>query len=269
MEPWRVAFASAIGTSHQAIGTACQDASGCEVLQVNDNTILIAVVSDGAGSAEHSDVGSERAVSAVTNSIRSYFLDEGGSFAQLTRADAIRWLQTVQSVLEAEAGEHGHDTKEYACTLLVAIVGTGSAAFMQIGDGAIVVSQGAEDGFSYVFWPQHGEFANTTNFVISPDAEYALEFEVAPRRIVELAIFSDGLENLLLHHATKTVHEAFFKGIFEPLRNGADVSDTDRLSADLASYLMSPKICGRTDDDKSLILATRALPPEPPRTDAS
>jgi hypothetical protein len=268
MQPWRIAFASAIGTSHETNGVVCQDASGCEILQVNDDAILIAVVSDGAGSAKHSDVGAERAVSVVTNSIRSYFLQEGGSFAQLTRAEAVRWLQTVQSALEVEAAKHGHDRREYACTLLVAIVGTGAAAFIQIGDGALVVSQGVEDGFLYVFWPQHGEFANTTNFVISPNAKDMLEFEIAPRKIVELAIFSDGLENLILHHATRTVHEAFFKTIFEPLRNCADVSESKRLSADLATYLMSPKVCERTDDDKSLILATRALRPEPTSTDA-
>jgi hypothetical protein len=112
---------------------------------------------------------------------------------------------------------------------------------------------------AYVFWPQHGEYANSTNFVTSPVAESALQFEIAPRQIAEIAIFSDGLENLLLHHASKTVHEPFFRKILSPLRSTSKKWDEGAASADLSQFLMSPMICNRTDDDKSLVLAVRNL----------
>ena len=58
MQAWRVAAASAIGTSHVASGTKCQDAHGFGVFDASGENILILVVSDGAGSAKHSEDGS-------------------------------------------------------------------------------------------------------------------------------------------------------------------------------------------------------------------
>jgi hypothetical protein len=257
MEAWRVAAASAIGTSHIASGTKCQDANGFGVFDASGEHILTLVVSDGAGSAKHSDMGAQCAVSTVRREVQTYF-DQSGTFDKLTREVAASWLDKVQQALREEAERFGEPLKEFACTLLFAIMGNEHAAFFQIGDGAIVASEGLADGFSYVFWPQHGEFANTTNFVISNDAFDVFEFEVNLRPSVkEVAIFSDGLENLVLHHATKTVHEAFFSTMFQPVRACKSLDESRQLTADLERYLMSPKICDRTDDDKSLILATR------------
>jgi hypothetical protein len=259
MQAWRVAAASAIGTSHVASGTKCQDANGFGVFDASGEHIVALTVSDGAGSAKHSDLGAQRAVATVRREIEAYFV-QSGTFDQLTRKVAASWLDKVQQALREEAEQLGKPLKEFACTLLFAVVGNEHAAFFQIGDGAIVASDGLEDGFSYVFWPQHGEFANTTNFVVSNDAFDAFEFEVSLRpRLKEVAIFSDGLENLVLHHATKTVHEAFFSTMFRPVRACKSLDESKQLTPDLERYLMSSKVCDRTDDDKSLILATRAV----------
>jgi hypothetical protein len=48
---------------------------------------------------------------------------------------------------------------------------------------------------------------NTTNFVVSKNALEVLEVDHAPRRIDEIALFTDGIENLVLHRGTKTVHD--------------------------------------------------------------
>jgi hypothetical protein len=56
---WRYAASSVIGTSHLKIGTSCQDANECQLLSsASDEEIFVAVLSDGAGSAEHSEEGS-------------------------------------------------------------------------------------------------------------------------------------------------------------------------------------------------------------------
>jgi hypothetical protein len=257
VQAWRVAAASAIGTSHVASGTKCQDAHGFGVFDTSGENILILVISDGAGSAKHSGTGAQCAVSTIRREIETYF-DQSGTFKRLTREVAAFWLGKVQQALGEEAERFGEPLKEFACTLLFAIIGNEHAAFFQIGDGAIVASDGLVDGFSYVFWPQHGEFANTTNFVISNDAFDVFEFEVNLRPgLKEVALFSDGLENLVLHHATKTVHEAFFSTMFQPVRACNSLDESRQLTPDLEKYLMSPKVCDRTDDDKSLILATR------------
>lgn len=77
MQAWRVAAASAIGTSHVASGAKCQDANGVGVFDVAGEHILILVVSDGAGSAKHSDIGAQWAVSTVQHEVETYF-DQSG-----------------------------------------------------------------------------------------------------------------------------------------------------------------------------------------------
>ena len=75
-----------------------------------------------------------------------------------------------------------------------------------IGDGAIVVSHGQGDGWAYVHWPQQGEYANSTNLVLASKLPEVMHFEVVNRRINEVAVFSDGIENLVLHFTMKIPH---------------------------------------------------------------
>ncbi|WP_373694143.1 protein phosphatase 2C domain-containing protein [Edaphobacter paludis] len=42
--------------------------------------------------------------------------------------------------------------RDYACTLLVVVVGTKKAALWQIGDGPICFRTQTEDGVHYAFW---------------------------------------------------------------------------------------------------------------------
>jgi hypothetical protein len=267
MSGWRVAAASAIGTSHIAAGSRCQDVSDVDAFAAQTEDILTLVVSDGAGSALHAERGAACAVAAVKDAVRSYF-DGGGTFAGLTRETANAWLDQVQAALRSEAARVEAPLAEFACTLLLAVIGSDHAAFFQLGDGAIVASDGLDDGFSYVFWPQHGEFANTTNFVVASDATEAFEFALQRRPdLQEIAIFSDGLENLVLHYASRTVHQAFFAAMFKPVRACRSLEDSAGLGADLATYLNSPGVTNRTDDDKSLILATRIANKDEPSED--
>ena len=130
--------------------------------------------------------------------------------------------------------------------------------FAQIGDGAIVVANENGTQWSSVFWPQHGEFANTTNFVVSLGASELLEFFASDEAVNELAVFSDGIENLVLNQASKSAHSPFFNSMFVPVRKLEISGLNEELSAGLATYLESQAICDRTDDDKSLVLASRA-----------
>jgi len=103
------------------------------------------------------------------------------------------------------------------------------AVFLQIGDGAIVATSHGEeeDEWSWIFWPQKGPFANTTTCCLE-DALQVLEFELLPRRIDEIAMFTDGLEGLVLHHKTKTVHDPFFNAVMKPLRSLMSTALTKR-----------------------------------------
>jgi hypothetical protein len=102
VQAWRVAAASAIGTSHVASGTKCQDAHEFGVFDTSGENILILVISDGAGSAKHSGTGAQCAVSTIRREIETYF-DQSGTFKRLTREVAAFWLGKVQQALGEEA----------------------------------------------------------------------------------------------------------------------------------------------------------------------
>jgi hypothetical protein len=84
-----------------------------------------------------------------------------------------------------------------------------------------------------------------------------LRFEHRRGSATEVALLSDGIEPLVLHYASRTVHAPFFDRMFGPVRRSVAVDEDLALSRELESYLFSPAIVERTDDDKTLVLATR------------
>jgi Protein phosphatase 2C len=253
---WRIAKAVVEGTSHAATGVPCQDYADINEIETEQGPVLLAVVSDGAGSATHSDIGSWLATKTVLELIELHF-EEGGSIQTIDRPLAGVWIERVGLEMANDASRHERVLRDYACTLLVAIVGETGAAFLQVGDGGIVTSRAGDEDWTYVFWPQHGEFANTTNFVVSDGVMSLFEFASMPERVEEIALFSDGLENLVLHQASRSVHEPFFRAMMVPVRKTTASGIDANLCGELETYLRSPRVCGRTDDDKSLILASR------------
>jgi hypothetical protein len=111
-------------------------------------------------------------------------------------------------------------------------------------------------GYRWVFWPQHGEFANTTNFVTQRHASRALEIATHDGPVDEIAIFTDGIERLVLDLSARTAHAPFFRPLFRWLASAEPVA-AGAAAPPIAQYLGSKQVCDRTDDDKTLILATR------------
>jgi hypothetical protein len=74
---------------------------------------------------------------------------------------------------------------------------------------------------------------------------------------------TDGLQPLALHYASQSVHEPFFHGMFQPLHGSPGSAEVPALSASLEEFLSSERVRMRTDDDVSLILATRRSPAPP------
>ncbi len=253
---WRVASACEIGTSHVGSGTPCQDYSVQATIQTKDGPVLVVIVCDGAGSAIHSEIGSWLASTTFLELVEVHF-ENGGSLVDIDRTTAADWIGRTADRLIARAKDDDNSPKDYSCTLLAAVVGDQAAVFVQIGDGAIVVSHGGEDGWNWVFWPQHGEYANQTVFILSSNAVDELQFDLAPRQIDEFAVFSDGIERLVLHAATKTVNDKFFDQMFAPIRASTARGLDKTLSAQLQAYLGSSVVNARTNDDKTLVMATR------------
>jgi hypothetical protein len=246
---WRFAKAQVTGSSHVKTGLPCQDRLRCVVLATDT---LIAAVADGAGSATLADCGAEIAVEIALRSL-SLSLESGisdlGSVLREAAVDA-------RNAVIAEAKIRGLEPRELASTLLIIVAGSSDGGALQIGDGVIVVRD-AFDDLCWVFWPQRGEYANTTRFLTDEDAADWVQIEALPGAITGVALMTDGLEPLALHYATKSVHEPFFRTMFQPLAEADGSGEIEHLSGALEDFLTSDRVSARTDDDLSLILAIR------------
>jgi hypothetical protein len=166
--------------------------------------------------------------------------------------DLKRVALEVHERLVAEAHSQGIAVQGFHCTLLLAIVGCCRSAFLQIGDGAIVVGDTSE--FVAVFWPQAGEFAGMTNFITMADYAERIECRVLDDVFESAAVFTDGLERLVLDMKNQSVHQLFFRQMFGHMRS---VPSDCGLQQALESFLDADSVNTRTDDDKTLVLAVR------------
>lgn len=261
MASWRYALGSAIGTSHVRSGDPCQDAALCELVPTADGReVLVAIAADGAGSARLSHVGAAAAVRCVADALRRH-VEAGLDVAEVSREVAVGMVLGARDRLLELAEEHGTTVRDLACTLLVAVVADEVAAYFQVGDGALVVSSREDPGgYGWVFWPERGEYANTTAFITDIEVADHLMHEVARGPIDELAVFTDGIQALVLDYRAQAVHSPFFRKMLAPLRSIPERGQLASLSAALAAYLDSAPVNERTDDDKTLVLATRREP---------
>jgi Protein phosphatase 2C len=257
MVAWKVLAESVAGTSHQRTSLPCQDANHHMQIRIEDETVLIAICADGAGSAELSQIGSKVACQRFFD-LAYEALTERGTLEFLDREILLGWYEDVREAISLEALARGVPARQLACTLLTAIVGEARAWFAQVGDGSIVFRSG--EAYESAFWPQVGDYANTTNFVTQSELDDVFECSEQVARIEELALFTDGLQRLALDFSARRVHRQFFAPMFSSLRSA---EEADSLVVPLRSFLDSPQVNERTDDDKTLILATRLTPDAP------
>ena len=252
-EVWVWAGARATGSSHLKQDLPCQDSFVCRVRQGRDaQPLLVAAIADGAGSADRAEAGSAFATSHFVDIVCDTF--DGGAapddFAEILR-HAIR---ETRLALHLKAGHDDREPDDYASTFLAAILSPAGGAVGQIGDGAVVISEPA-GRWRPVHWPDHGEYANTTNFLTQIDALDMLRVASFDAPVRRLAMFSDGLERLVLDFQNRTAHAPFFDSIFSRLGPANGLGHCAQLSQNLSILLVSDKVNARTDDDKSLLCA--------------
>ncbi len=257
VSPWQVIGASVQGTSHVKHHLPCQDAHAYCYLPGGG---LVLVVADGAGSAKHSASGADEAVktslATVTEAWRVGLQHESHPTEKMWDA-LIRLLFTRarQSVLDLAKKQH-HWSRDYATTLTLAIAASGWLAVGQIGDGAVVVFD-AEDRFYTATHLQKGEYANETHFLTQRDALKQVQVRAEPCAVRALAAMTDGLIRLALRLPSGEPHTPFFTPLFG---FAAQPQTSQEGSQQLERFLSSERVCARTDDDKTLLLAAYTSP---------
>ena len=248
---WRHIAAGVVGPSHARTGAPCQDSHDVRLLGGPDAPALSACVADGAGSASHSDEGSALACSVVVSLAEAHYT-EYGSFSRVAREEAVEWCEAARTRISEVAAKEQLSTREYATTLCVALLSPKGSAFFQIGDGAIVARRCKPLGV--LFWPQSGEYANSTMFLTGQDFDRHVEFSSVEGDFVDVALMTDGVERLALSFEGKTPHAPFFDPLLGAL-HGAE--NHESLSEELCKFLDSESMKVRSDDDKTVVLASQ------------
>lgn len=245
---WSWASASRRGTSHIKAGTRCQDASGC--ILAGPSNALVAVVSDGAGSAKFGGQGAWITCRTIVQAARRHL---ACSSDMPNDEQCWLWLEGARERIFQAATRKSANPRQFAATLVAVIATETESLILHIGDGAAVLQLDGQ--WRAPSWPENGEYASTTFFVTD---------EPTPRlrvtrtgKATAVAVFTDGIERLALDFASERPHAPFFEAVIRPIKQADGLGRSSPLANSLARYLDSDAINERTDDDKSLILACR------------
>ena len=249
---WTWAAACCRGVSHERAGTRVQDAISCFSI-CNKSELFVAIVSDGAGTAEYGGQGASLTCRTLSRSIRCYFRHQD---ELPTVSDFGLWVDDVRDLIGAVATRRMLTPREFAATVICLITNGTEAVIAHIGDGCAVVRDAQSGAWIAPMWPDHGEYASTTFFVTDePEPRLRVARYSAP--INAAAVFSDGLERLALQIAEQRPFEPFFSRIVLPVASCSTAGKSRDLSEQLRAYISSSAINSRKDDDKSLILDAR------------
>lgn len=207
-----------------------------------------AIVCDGAGSAEHGGEGASVICRTLAEALRAHFRDKG----DLPSDDEIwSWVDTARDRIGLAAERRGKTPRAFASTLVMLVATEDVVLTAHVGDGA-VVARVAED-WETLSPPENGEYASMT-FFVTDDPSPRLRIARFAAAYTGFAVFSDGIEHLALDHRTDAPHEPFFKTMLGPLDKESGDGKNAKLSVALGAFLDGPRVCEKTDDDKTLLL---------------
>ena len=184
---WKRCGCAKQGRSHLATGAPCQDS----VAMLYRRNVSVVALSDGAGSAELSQIGSRICAAKLCEVCCRSFDVIWKMPEEAARASLVR------SIRRALVGElpSGYEIGSLASTALVVAVKRNRYIAAHLGDGVIGVKGGDSRGdyLHLLSGPDNGEHSNETTFITSSDAEGAGQmFTVTTLDMNKLPIAKDG-----------------------------------------------------------------------------
>jgi hypothetical protein len=250
MNSWTWAAASCRGTAHVKRNVRRQDAFSCSY-GTNEGKTLIAVVSDGAGSAVMGGEGASLICRTLMTQARQFDFSQ----LELPSDDTLwEWINAARQRIAQAAEARALKARDFAATVIFSISSGENTLVAHIGDGSAVARCEETNEWTALSWPSQGQYASST-FFVTDDPQPKLIISRSNTPVSALAIFSDGVERLALDMAAQKPFKPFFDGMFRPIASTQAEGCDQRLSQQLSSYLNSDAVNARTDDDKTLILA--------------
>jgi hypothetical protein len=197
---WVIARGSSIGGRHIEENLPCQDSNG--VYYSEEKKYGVAIVSDGAGSADHSDLGSkvvvEKGILIINECLLQTPFEELINMKQLEiESFFVDFYKMLYKEFETFSIEHNLQIKSLAATSIVVLFNESCIVCSHIGDGRAGY-QDSQGNWHAILEPFKGDAANQTIFITSDIWTNPYEFIRTNKvndRIQSFTLMSDGCEN--------------------------------------------------------------------------
>ena len=188
------------GTGHLAENIPCQDYHQVEILDAQRN-IGIAVVSDGAGSAKNSAIGSEivceNAIKYLKIAIEKFHWLEKDKLPDSAQWDKVvrETIHLMQIALFETAKSNECELKSLAATCIILFFSPEKSYFAHVGDGRAGIR--SSDGWEAILTPHKGEESNQTVFVTNEILKPA-DLMISGVRVPETLVIDNSIDAFVL-----------------------------------------------------------------------
>lgn len=242
---WKRCGRTKQGRSHLSVNVPCQDS----VATLYRRNVSVVALSDGAGSAELSQIGSKICATKLCEVCCRSFDVIWRMSEDVARASLVRTLHKVL----AEELPSGYEMDSLASTALVVAVKRNRYIAAHLGDGVIGVR--GRDSLRLLSGPDNGEHSNETTFVTSRDAVDRLRIYRGLLRdkgehITGFILMSDGPEAALYRKQDSKLAPACSKLL--EAAGSMNKQEAGRLLSETLELIASTK----TFDDCSIALMT-------------
>lgn len=268
--------ASVIGNSHISMNLPCQDSCNYENL---GNGWGIAVTSDGAGSAEHSETGSKIVTNRAIEHFKYYLTSKSWTTRNYIPTDA-EWTQVAYNIINAIyndlksfADAKSLEVKSLNATAIVVIHTPYGLLVSHVGDGRAGY-RNASGEWKSIITPHKGEEANQTIFVTSDFwriPNYVMSGVMVPEcrvirdKVTAFTLMSDGCESTSWLYNQQNESGMFydpnmpFPKFFDPLTESLKKMHDDNIFTDerlkgWRELLTTGGKFAKEPDDKTMIL---------------
>ena len=235
----KIVAASVVGALHSHHGQPCQD-----FFQHACGKNLVAVVSDGAGSAKLGKIGAKIICSTACDLLKNAELaDISEQIRRVVKLAREKLILHRRNSSKSEA-----DIGDFAATLVGVVCRGNKGVFFHIGDGAAIALRGGFDDF-VASHPQNGNFSCETFFYTQQAWQENLRLTWFDNATT-LFLMSDGVTSFSFSADMRKIEQGFIGPIDRFL---TEARNKPKAVKALANTLNTPKAQRINADDKTLV----------------